>query len=140
MWYSTIMSEYVSVSIPESLARRARELARVRRRPLDAVIAEVLDKALPPSSPTLETDDREDAAAVREMEAYSTLHPTLRKTHLGQHVAILDGQLVDHDSSPEALYQRIVARYPDRFVWQTKVEDEPLATLRFRSPRLISHS
>jgi len=134
------MSEYVSVTIPESLARRARELARIRRRPLEAVIAEVLDEALPPPSPTLEADDREDAAAVREMEAYSALYPTLRETHLGQHVAVLDGQLVDHDSSPEALYQRIVTRYPDRFVWLAKVEDEPLATLHFRSPRLVSHS
>lgn len=140
MWYSTIMSEYVSVSIPESLARRARELARARRRPLDAVIAEVLDEALPPGQPSSEPVDSEDAAVAREMEAYAALHHTLRESYSGQHVAILDGQLVDHDRNPEALYQRIITRHPDRFVWLTKVEDEPLATLRFRSPRLVSNS
>jgi hypothetical protein len=130
------VAEYVSVSIPESLARRARELARVRRRPLDAVIAEVLDEALPPGG-TPEPADDEDTAVIREMEAYTALHSALRKSHPGQHVAILDGQLIDHDRDPEALYRRIAARYPNRFVWLTKVEAEPLATLNFLSPRFV---
>ena len=130
------MSEYVSISIPESLASRARQLARLRRRPLDAVIAEVLDEALPPGG-TPEPADDEDAAVIREMEAYTAFHPILRESYPGQHVAILDGHLVDHDHDPEALYRRIIARYPDRFVWLTKVEDEPLAMLHFRSPRFV---
>ncbi|CUS04531.2 protein of unknown function [Candidatus Promineifilum breve] len=131
------MSEYVSVSIPEALARRARELARERRRSLDTVIAEVLDEALPPGE-TPEPADGEDEVVLREMQAYTALYPALRASYPGQHVAVVDGQLVDHDGDPEALYRRVIARYPDRFVWLTKVEDEPLATLNFRSPRLIS--
>lgn len=130
------MSEYVSVSIPESLVRRARELARIRRRPLDTVIAEVLDEALPPGE-TFEPVDDEDAAVVREMEAYAVLHPSLRESFPGQHVAILEGRLVDHDHDQEALYRRVLTRYPDRFVWLARVEEETLATLNFRSPRLI---
>ena len=130
------MSENVSVSIPESLVRRARELARIRRRSLDAVIAEVLDEALPPGG-TPEPVDEEDAAVNREMEAYTALHPALQELYSGQHVAILNGQLVDHDPNPEALYRRIIIRYPDRFVWLTKVEEESLTTLRFRSPRFV---
>jgi len=77
---------------------------------------------------------------MREMEAYITLHPALKAAYMGQHVAILDGQLIDHDSDPAALYERIAARYPDRFVWLTAVEEKPLATLRFRSPRIVSPS
>lgn len=73
----------------------------------------------------------------REMEAYVALHPSLKEDYLGQHVAILDGQLIDHDADPAALYQRIVARYGHRFVWMTAVEEEPLTTLVFRSPRII---
>ena len=137
MWYKSIMSEYVSISIPESLVRRARELARIRRRPLDAVIAEVPDEALPPGRSSAELADDEDAAVARAMEAYAMLHPTLRESYSGQYVAILDGRLVDHDPNQEALYRRIVARHPDRFVWLTRVEEEPLATLNFRSPRLV---
>jgi hypothetical protein len=133
------MSEYVSVSIPEALAHRARQLAHIRRRPLDIIIAEVLDEALPPGG-SVERVDEDEAAIIREMQAYVTLHPGLRESYLGQHVAILDGHLVDHDIDPEALYRRIVSRYPERFVWLTKVEDEPVATLNFRSPRIVAGS
>jgi hypothetical protein len=130
------MTEYVTVSIPEALHHRARKLARSRRRPVDVVIAELLDESLPPvEAPSLDTDD--DAAVTREMEAYLALHPALKADHLGQHVAILDGRLVDFDSDPVALYQRIADRYPNRFVWLTVVEEEPLTILTFRSPRIV---
>ena len=130
------MAEYVTVSIPEALVHRARKLARVRRRPVDTVIAELLDEALPPAEVVVSTE-AEDATVTREMEAYVALHPSLKADYLGQHVAVLDGQLIDHDNDPAALYQRIVARYGDRFVWMTAVEEEPLTTLVFRSPRIM---
>ena len=130
------MSEYVTVSIPEALLNRARKLARARRRPVDALIAELLDGALPPADEPASSEVSEDAAVRREMEAYVALHPTLKSDYYGQHVAILDGRLLDHDYDPAALYQRVSARYPDRFVWLTVVEDEPLTTLAFRSPRI----
>lgn len=138
-WYTSDMSEYVSVSIPEAIAHRARQLARIRRRPLDTVIAEVLDGALPPEA-SVELVDEDEAAVIREMQAYVSLHPGLRESYPGQHVAILDGRLVDRDTDPEALYRRIVSRYPERFVWLTKIEDEPVATLNFRSPRIVAGS
>jgi hypothetical protein len=130
------MAEYVTVSIPEALVHRARKLARVPRRPVDAVIAKLLDEALPPAEAAVFTE-AEDVAVMREMEAYVALHPSLKADYFGQHVAILDGQLIDHDADPATLYQRIVARYGDRFVWLTAVEEEPLTTLVFRSPRIV---
>lgn len=131
------MAEYVTVSIPKALAQRARKLARVRRRSVDAVIAELLDEALPPAEEPAIATEAEDADVTREMEAYIALHPSLKERYLGQHVAILDGQVIDHDADPVALYQRIVARYRERFVWLTAVEEEPLTTLVFRSPRIV---
>lgn len=74
------------------------------------------------------------------MDAYVALHPSLKANYFGEHVAILEGQLVDHDPDPAALYQRIAAQYPDRFVWLTVVEEEPLTTLAFRSPRIVPQS
>lgn len=132
------MSEYVTVTIPEALLRRAKKLARVRRRPVDVVIAELLDRVLPDEASSVA--NAEDEAVMREMEAYIALHPALKANYMGQHVAILDGQLIDHDSDPAALYERIAARYPDRFVWLTAVEEEPLATVKFRSPRIAPQS
>jgi len=132
------MSEYVTVTIPEALLRRAKKLARVRRRPVDVVIAELLDRALPDEASSVA--NAEDEAVIREMEAYIALHPALKANYMGQYVAILDGQLIDHDSDPAALYGRIAAHYPDHFVWLTAVEEEPLATVKFRSPRIASLS
>lgn len=134
------MAEYVTVSIPEALVHRASKLAKARRRPVDAVIAELLDVALPPAEESIIPNEAEEAAVTREMEAYVVLHPSLQANYFGEHVAILEGQLVDHDPDPAALYQRIAAQYPDRFVWLTVVEEEPLTTLAFRSPRIVPQS
>jgi hypothetical protein len=43
--------------------------------------------------------------------------------------------MVDHDEDYGALFERIDDRYPDSFVWLTRVEDEPIGSLAFRSPR-----
>lgn len=133
------MSEYVTVSIPEGLLRRVKGLAQARRRPVDVVIAELLDEALTPTEEGLAATVN-DAATLREMESYLALHSALKADYMGQHVAILDGQMIDHDADPAALYERIAARYPDRFVWMTAVEEEPITTLVFRSPRIEPHS
>lgn len=130
------MSEYVTVSIPKALLNRARKLARARRWPVDALIAELLDGALPPGDELSSAEAAEEADVRREIEAYVALHPTLKADYFGQHVAILDGQLIDHDHEPATLYQRVTARFPKRFVWLTAVEEEPLTTLEFRSPRI----
>jgi hypothetical protein len=101
------------------------------------VIAELLDDALPAAEEPSPAGAEEDAAIAREMEAYVALHPALKAEYFGQHVAILDGRLIDADADPAALYQRVTTRYPDRFVWLTVVEKEPLTTLTFRSPRIM---
>ena len=129
------MAEQVSISIPQPIYRRVRELARLRNRPVDDVLIEVLDQALP-------RDDKpdvaeEDAAVEREMQAYISLHPMLKEKYLGQHVAIYNGQLIDVGEDFGALYRRIDAQYPDEFVWLATVEEEAMPTLVFRSPRLL---
>lgn len=79
----------------------------------------------------------EDGTVEREMQAYITIHATLAEKYLGQYVAVLDGHLIDVDSEYDAFYERIDAQYPDLFVWMTKIEEEPIPTLGFRSPRFM---
>jgi hypothetical protein len=133
------MADHVTVTISERLYRRALESARLRQRPIDTVIEEALEQGLSSGAPDTETmsPDDEETAVRREMAAFLELHPSLHKQYSGQHVAIHDGRLVDHDADAEALYRRISARYPDEFVWLAPVADEPLPTLHFRSPRLV---
>ncbi|MCB8924068.1 MAG: hypothetical protein H6652_00415 [Ardenticatenaceae bacterium] len=128
------MIEQITVSIPQKLYRRVSDLARARNQPVDDVLADVLEQALPAdkSSP----NNSEEDAVEREMRAFIQMHPMLKKKYLGQHVAMLNGQLIDVDEDYGALYERIDAKYPDQFVWMAKVEDEPMPTLVFRSPRL----
>jgi predicted transcriptional regulator len=133
------MAGNVTVTISERLYRRALELARRRQESLTAVIEQALEQGLPADGPVTDTGqmDAEEAAVQRELAAFVDLHPSLKDRYGGHHVAIYEGRLVDHDLDREALYRRIAARYPDRFVWLAPVDDEPLPTLHFRSPRLV---
>ena len=128
------MLQQITVSIPQKLYRRVRDLARARNQPVDDVLADVLEQALlaEKSAP----GNQEDDPVEQEMQAFIQLHPMLKEKYLGQHVAILNGQLIDSDQDYGALYDRIDAQYPDQFVWMARVEDEPMPTLVFRSPRL----
>lgn len=57
----------------------------------------------------------------REVAAYEALWPQLRKTHLGQWVAIKDGQVLDSDRDKSALIQRVYTRWPDETVYFEQV-------------------
>jgi len=64
------MSEYGLVSLPEALLQRAKKLARARHRPVEVVIAELLDGVLPVAEEPAVSETTEEAAVRREMEAY----------------------------------------------------------------------
>ena len=67
-------------------------------------VVAILQKNTPPSMPIPPTERK--AAMEREEVAYQAMHDKLRQTHLGQHVAIYDKQVVDYDTSGTALYKR----------------------------------
>lgn len=71
----------------------------------------------------------------QEMEAYIEMHATLKEQYLGQHVAIFQGELVDHDADYGTLYERILARYPNQTVWISTIREEAIPTMHQRSPR-----
>jgi hypothetical protein len=133
------MAEQVMIPIPRTLYEQTARLARSRNQDVATVVVEALTDLLP----TAETDgpfvdlSEPDEAAEHEMQAYLAMHPALKKSHLGLHVAIHGGKLVDSDQDYDALYARIDEQYPDEFVWLTTVEEQPIRTLTFRSPRLV---
>ena len=126
------MTDYVSVSIPEPLYRRARELARANHQPVDAVIADALEQAFPAFhvSPDRQRMEQEQAA-------YARMRDSLLATHEGQYVAIYGGELVDADADEDALLRRIDARFPNEVVHLRRVTRQPDRELRIYSPRLI---
>lgn len=75
------------------------------------------------------------AVMEQNIAAFKAMHAELLKQYVGQHVAIYDGELVDHDSDPVALIQRTRENYPDQVVLRRKVTHDPEQELRIRHPR-----
>jgi hypothetical protein len=84
----------------------------------------------------VENLEREIAMA-REEAAYQAMHPELVQSYLGQHVAVYEGELVDHDQDGTALYLRVRKKYPGKFVLITPVEKQAEESYVVYSPRLV---
>lgn len=69
-----------------------------------------------------------------ETIAFEQLHPQLVKEYFGQHVAIYQGALVDHDPDLTALRRRIRAKFGQTPVLQREVTQEA------KLPELVIHS
>jgi hypothetical protein len=70
-----------------------------------------------------------------EADAFHAMHTELVKSHLGQVVAVHEGQVVDHDEDFAALHRRIRQRFGRTAVLLRRVDVEPQRVLAFRSPR-----
>lgn len=130
------MIPLLTVTLSSNISARVQKLAKQQDEETIAIVERILDEALPETFDEQVTDDSsEPDPADREMAVYIAMHPQLKEKFFGHYVAIYGGKLIDHDTDRRALYMRIVAQYPDEFVWLSKVEEEPIRTLVFRSPR-----
>jgi hypothetical protein len=138
------MAAQVTITIPDALYQRARVLARRRRRPLDTIIADALDRGLATEpledevvmDSSFATDDEVGERLARETAAYKAMHEELMADHAGHYVAVFNGRLVDFDSDETALLRRIEATYPDDIVLMKRVMPLPEREFWIRSPRL----
>lgn len=136
------MLSQVTLKIPNNLFTRAKQLTQGNNKKSADELMDILKQILASAKRSeAETDEEDygvenDPALNREMQAYIVMHPQLKKTHFGKHVAIYEGRLIDSDDDYDTLTRRIDAQYPDQFVWVSTVEEEPIKTLVFRSPRL----
>ncbi len=72
----------------------------------------------------------------QEFAAYQAMHSQLAATRLGEHVAIHEGQVVDHDQEPDALLRRVRERFGRTPVLIVQVREQPAREFVIRSPRL----
>jgi len=72
-----------------------------------------------------------------ESQAYQAMHPGLKQDYFGQHVAIHNGQLVDHDADAMTLLRRIRQRFGRLPVLITQVEEEPVREYVIHSTQLV---
>ena len=82
-----------------------------------------------------ESNTVEDEAVMREREAYVALHPMLLQQYPNEHVAIHNGELIDHDKDGLALSLRVDQRFHNEFVWIAPLKAQALEEWVIRSPR-----
>lgn len=128
------MAEQITITISNDIYQQIETRARQDRKNVLDVVSELVNNTFSPRK-VARNPAREQM--LQEVQAYKRLHPALVKTHLGQFVAIYQGQLVDHDRDKDALFWRIKENFPDQIVLQREVTINPDPVLHFRSPRLI---
>lgn len=126
------MANQVTVTIPQAVYDRVKQLAILRNQKVADLLAEAI--ALVEADMATPSDEQRMA---REEAAYQTMYDELKTKYAGEYVAIFNGQLIDHDLDELALLRRLDAQYPDDIVLMRKVSAEPEPDLRMRSPRLI---
>lgn len=73
----------------------------------------------------------------QEMKWYQTSHAALKESYPRQHVAIHEGQVVDHDPDVTLLAQRIRQHYGRIPILITQITDDPVPEFTIRHPRLV---
>jgi Family of unknown function (DUF5678) len=114
--------------MPTDLIREAKAVAARRGQTLTAVVAEALARSLG-------VMDGEPSGIERDMAWYATQHAQLVRRYGGEHVAVVDRAVVDHDADFDALAQRVFAKHGHRSIFMPRVADELPAEVRVRSPR-----
>ncbi|MCB9148530.1 MAG: hypothetical protein H6645_08685 [Caldilineaceae bacterium] len=132
------MATEVNLVLPDNLYLRAQQLAEAQKQSLQTVLLDELAKAILSESgaSTIASVERVENVEC-EKRAFRALYERLWAQYPNHHVAIYNGELVDHDQDGIALSRRVYAQYPDEFVLIKKVEPQPERTLRFRSPRFV---
>ncbi len=130
------MIEQITISIPQNLFRRARELANKRNQPVN----DVLEAAIALAEAELDAIVSQEEAMAQEEAVYQSMLTELVSQYDGEYVAIFQGQLIDHDADELALLHRLDIQYPDEIVLMKKVRSDALPELRFRSPHLIQNN
>jgi hypothetical protein len=131
------MAVELKVTLNENVYDRVVRLAQRRQQDIGATVAQFLEEELPTDGEEAMVIDwsEADESVDQEIAVYQRLHPELWRKYPGQHVAIQNGQLVDHDADGLALSRRIYSRYPDTFVLIRQVEAQPERVIQLRSPQ-----
>ena len=125
------MSTEILLTVPDDIYDQVAQAAdKLERNVADLLLETITCTFAPPPI------DPKWAQMNRNVAAYQALHAQLVKNYLGRYVAIYQGQLVDHDTDPIILLQRVRAKYPDQVVLRRKVEPVAEREITVRHPRI----
>ena len=112
------MSEQITITLSNEIYRQIAQQATLNRQNISDVVHDVVVRTF--TSQNTPVNPARDKM-LQEVEAYKKLHPALVKTHLGQFIAIFQGQLVDSDPDKQTLFFRIKENFPNQIVLQRQV-------------------
>jgi len=110
-----------------SLVRQIEQLASETTQPVETVLETAVRTYL---------DELEREAIHRETQAFWAMHDELVKMHLGQHIALYQGQVVDHDEDVSRLERRVQERFGSLPVLIAPVSRGPRRDLHWLGGRI----
>jgi len=117
--------------IPKTLVRDLKARAALRGMTLTDLVIETLSRSA--------GDD--GLAALRPLEAdmtwYEAHKPNLLRRYRGEHLAILNKRVIDHDENFDALARRVFATIGVRSIFMPLCVD-PEPVFHFHSPQIVS--
>lgn len=131
----------IAIPLSEQTAERLRALAQQS----DTDISELLEKAVVQflaadefgkSRAASTAVDAQQRVIDREQQFYNARHAALRERYAGETIAMIDGNVVDHDTDRVALSRRIRHRYGNQPIFITPVLPEPIQQIEMRSPQI----
>ena len=116
--------------LPSDVVREAKAAAAQRGVTLAGFVAETLARAL------RQRDTGDDATADlnADMRWYERNRERIAREYAGQYIAVVDGKVLDHDPSFEALAERVFAREGARNIFMPLV-GAPKKPVHAPSPR-----
>lgn len=122
------MTTLVKVPLDAELAESLQEVAQTQGQSVGDVLADVVRQYL--------REARRQKIS-QEHAHFEKMHPELQKTYRGEHVAIHNGQVVDHDENAMLLAKRIRKRYGRVPILIAPVDKTPTPVFSVRRPRLV---
>ncbi len=105
-------------NVPGRLVREAKSAAARQGTTLTAIVREALERYL---TDNRETPPDELEPLAKDMAWYEANKRKLLRKYAGQYVAIVDGNVVDHDKEFAPMAQRVFQRYGVRAIFMPKV-------------------
>lgn len=117
----------LQITVESTIETKLKQFSQLAGQPVEAIVQQALSRHL---------DYLSDRQLEAEIAAYERLHPQLKATHLGQYVAIHQGQLIDADSDVGQLFLRVEKQYGDVTILIRQVQETVKELYNFHGVRL----
>ena len=120
------MTETIQVTLDSSLLSSLKQMTEQQGVSLERIFADLAQQYV---------QEQRSQKIRAETKHYTAMHAELKKKYLGQHVAIHEGRLIDHDADASRLVRRVRQYYGLIPIMFTQVEEAPEPELVIRSPQ-----